>query len=186
MHSVQGSLFAPAGSVGRRHHHQHGALLVLPPRLRRARRETCPAAGPALPSRSAKVVRDILTDACRGRQVEVERVEPIVENLIQSVMPNSGALASPGRVKQQDNYTCRHSVNVGLLLIPRGNAGAPGKRTHWRGNGGIPARFAASHGSYGASPHCTDRRATPRNTRQPAACEAGLFENHHPRPLQRR
>jgi putative nucleotidyltransferase with HDIG domain len=62
-------------------------------------------------------VRDILLDARMGRQVELQKVEPVVERILQSVLRNPGALTSLGRVKQKDNYTFQHSVNVGVLLV---------------------------------------------------------------------
>lgn len=63
------------------------------------------------------VVQDILSDVRLGRQVELERVEPVVEKMIESVLRNPGALTSLGRVKQKDRYTFQHSVNVGVLLV---------------------------------------------------------------------
>jgi putative nucleotidyltransferase with HDIG domain len=63
------------------------------------------------------VVQDILSDVRMGRQVELERIEPVVEKMIGSVLRNPGALSSLGRVKQKDRYTFQHSVNVGVLLV---------------------------------------------------------------------
>ena len=63
------------------------------------------------------VVHDLLNDVRLGRQVELEKIEPVVDKIIQSVLRNSGALTSLGRVKQKDNYTFEHSVNVGVLLV---------------------------------------------------------------------
>ena len=63
------------------------------------------------------VVQDILSDVRLGRQVEMERLDPVVDKIIQSVLRNPGALTSLGRVKQKDSYTFQHSVNVGVLLV---------------------------------------------------------------------
>lgn len=60
------------------------------------------------------VVQDILSDVRLGRQVEMERLDPVVDKIIQSVLRNPGALTSLGRVKQKDHYTFQHSVNVGV------------------------------------------------------------------------
>ena len=75
--------------------------------------------------RSAKLVlteanalmADVMTDVRLGRAVELERLEPVVEKLIQSVLRNPGALSCLGRVRQKDQYTFEHSVNVSVLLV---------------------------------------------------------------------
>lgn len=68
-------------------------------------------------SEARDVVHDILADVRIGRQVELERIAPVADKIIQSVLRNPGALTSLGRVKQKDSYTFEHSVNVGVLLV---------------------------------------------------------------------
>lgn len=75
------------------------------------------AAAKRVLSEARGVVRDILTDARLGRQVELERIAPVAEGIIDSVLRNPGALTSLGRVKHKDNYTFEHSVNVAVLLV---------------------------------------------------------------------
>jgi putative nucleotidyltransferase with HDIG domain len=91
-----------------------------------------PAPGPPVQAKSlseelvvAKVVlaeasalmTDVMADVRMGRMVELERMEPVVEKMIQSVLRNPGALSCLGRVRQKDHYTFEHSVNVSVLLV---------------------------------------------------------------------
>lgn len=64
-----------------------------------------------------KIVHSILQDARIGKQVELEQVEPIVEQMTDSIFRNKDALISLSRIKQKDDYTFLHSVSVGTLLI---------------------------------------------------------------------
>jgi putative nucleotidyltransferase with HDIG domain len=62
-------------------------------------------------------MNNVLADVRLGRMVELDRIEPVVERMIQSVLRNPGALSCLGRVKQKDHYTFEHSVNVSVLLV---------------------------------------------------------------------
>lgn len=64
-----------------------------------------------------KIVHDILNDARIGKQIEVQHIEPIVEEMTASILRNSGALLALCRIKDSDNYTFLHSVSVGALLL---------------------------------------------------------------------
>ena len=66
---------------------------------------------------ASALMNNVLSDVRLGRMIELERIEPVVERLIQSVLRNPGALSCLGRVKQKDHYTFEHSVNVSVLLV---------------------------------------------------------------------
>jgi putative nucleotidyltransferase with HDIG domain len=66
---------------------------------------------------ASALMNNVLSDVRLGRMVELERIDPVVERMIQSVLRNAGALSCLGRVKQKDHYTYEHSVNVSVLLI---------------------------------------------------------------------
>jgi putative nucleotidyltransferase with HDIG domain len=63
------------------------------------------------------VVHSIMTDIRLGKQIEVEKVEPVVERVTESIFRNKDALTSLSRIKQKDNYTFQHSVSVCALLV---------------------------------------------------------------------
>ena len=63
------------------------------------------------------IMRSILNDVRLGRQVHVERMEPVVDKLAGSILRNSGALISLNRIKNKDEYTFQHSVSVATLLM---------------------------------------------------------------------
>jgi putative nucleotidyltransferase with HDIG domain len=62
-------------------------------------------------------MNDVMADVRMGRMVELERMQPVVENIVQSVLRNPGALSCLGRMRQKDHYTFAHSVNVSVLLV---------------------------------------------------------------------
>lgn len=63
------------------------------------------------------MVHDILQDCRLGKQVELEKTEPIVTSITESIFRNPDAIISLLRIKQADKYTYQHSVAVATLLI---------------------------------------------------------------------
>ncbi|MBD9358134.1 HD-GYP domain-containing protein [Methylomonas albis] len=64
-----------------------------------------------------RIVHNVLQDCRLGKQVELEQVEPVVSNIVDSIFRNPDAIVSLLRIKQADRYTFQHSVAVGTLLI---------------------------------------------------------------------
>jgi putative nucleotidyltransferase with HDIG domain len=64
-----------------------------------------------------RVVKGMLNDVRLGKQIELEQVEPMVENMVDSIFRNPDALLPLGRLKDHDNYTFQHSVSVCALLV---------------------------------------------------------------------
>ena len=62
------------------------------------------------------VVHDLMRNARLGKQVQVEKVEPLAEKIIDSVFRNKDALISLTRIKSKDQYTFMHCVSVCALL----------------------------------------------------------------------
>lgn len=69
-----------------------------------------------------KVVRQVLDDVRFGQKIQVDRVEPLVENVVESVFRNQDALLPLVRLKNLDDYTFEHSVSVCALLVAFGRA----------------------------------------------------------------
>jgi putative nucleotidyltransferase with HDIG domain len=85
-----------------------------------------------------KLIHNIMNDVRLGKQVEVEAVEPVVEQLTESILRNSGALLSLCRVKNKDDYTFQHSVSVCALLVTFCHAtGLDAETTRLAGVGGL-------------------------------------------------
>ncbi len=68
-------------------------------------------------SEANKIISNIMHDVRIGKQIEVERIDPVVEKMANSILRNKDALLSLCRIKNKDNYTFLHSVSVGALLI---------------------------------------------------------------------
>lgn len=62
------------------------------------------------------IVRDLLDDVRLGRQVEIEKVEPLVTRIVDSIFTRADALLPLARLKQHDRYTFQHSVSVCALM----------------------------------------------------------------------
>ena len=75
------------------------------------------AAAKQVLAEASTLMADVMSEARMGRMVELEQMEPVVENLIQSVLRNPGALSCLGRMRQKDHYTFEHSINVSVLLV---------------------------------------------------------------------
>jgi len=67
-----------------------------------------------------KVVRHMMEDIRLGQQIQVDRVEPLVEGMVDSIFRNQDALLPLARLKNHDDYTFEHSVSVCALLVAFG------------------------------------------------------------------
>ncbi|MBF0370977.1 MAG: HD-GYP domain-containing protein [Magnetococcales bacterium] len=63
------------------------------------------------------IVGDVLGDVRLGKQVEVGAVKDVVRNMTESMFRNQDAMLSLSLLKQKDDYTFLHSVNVGVFLM---------------------------------------------------------------------
>lgn len=64
-----------------------------------------------------KVIGELMTGVRQGKKVEMERLDPVVNRMSESILRNKDALLSLCRIKEKDNYTFLHSVSVGALLM---------------------------------------------------------------------
>jgi len=64
-----------------------------------------------------RLITDILSRIHIGKQIDTERVSPVVEQMIGSVFRNQDALLSINQIRHVDKYTFEHSVSVSVLLI---------------------------------------------------------------------
>ncbi|KAI5915344.1 HD-GYP domain-containing protein [Thauera sp. 2A1] len=70
----------------------------------------------ALHREATQIVRDMLVDIRLGKQIELEKVEPLVTRIVDSIFTQQDALLPLARLKQHDNYTFQHSVSVCALM----------------------------------------------------------------------
>lgn len=83
----------------------HASLAAEAPRARRLHRE------------ANRIVRSLLTDIRLGAQIELDKVEPLVETMVDSVFSNQNALLPLAGLKRHDTYTFEHSVSVCALMV---------------------------------------------------------------------
>ncbi|MHB1372764.1 MAG: HD-GYP domain-containing protein [Thauera sp.] len=70
----------------------------------------------ALHREANQIVSDMLVDIRLGKQIEMEKVEPLVGRIVDSIFTQQDALLPLARLKQHDNYTFQHSVSVCALM----------------------------------------------------------------------
>jgi len=66
------------------------------------------------------IIRDVMQDVRLGKNVESEKVKYVVSRMIESIFRNRDALASLTRIKEYDDYTFVHSINVCILCLTLG------------------------------------------------------------------
>jgi putative nucleotidyltransferase with HDIG domain len=64
-----------------------------------------------------KVIHGLLSDVRMGKQIQVERLQPVVSQITDSILRNQGTLVSLCRIREGDTYTFQHSVSVCTLLV---------------------------------------------------------------------
>lgn len=74
----------------------------------------------AVRAEADQVIQGVLADARLGKQAQVERVEPVVAEITDSILRNPGTLVSLLRLREGDNYTFTHCVSVATLLVTFG------------------------------------------------------------------
>lgn len=62
------------------------------------------------------IVRSMMGDIRLGKQIELEKIEPLVENIVSSIFRQPNALLPLLHLKDHDDYTFLHSVSVCALL----------------------------------------------------------------------
>ena len=64
-----------------------------------------------------KVVHHLMSDIRMGKQIELDKLSPVVEHITDSIFRNKDAFISLSRIKSKDEYTFQHSVSVCALLV---------------------------------------------------------------------
>jgi HD-GYP domain-containing protein (c-di-GMP phosphodiesterase class II) len=69
---------------------------------------------------SVQVARDVLTDMRLGRAVNVRRVKRTVQTIVDQVLTNETSIVSMTTLRDYDEYTFTHSVNVCIFSVVLG------------------------------------------------------------------
>ena len=68
-------------------------------------------------ARAHTAVKSMMNDVRMGASVTLDRFEPLIVEMTDSLLRNSGALISLGALKDADDYTFQHCVSVSTLMI---------------------------------------------------------------------
>jgi HD-GYP domain-containing protein (c-di-GMP phosphodiesterase class II) len=93
-----------------------GAIQVLPEAIRLGDHERRQIARTVY-VQSARVARDLLTGARLGKAVNFRRVKRTVQSIVDQVLNNESALLGMTTLREFDEYTFTHSVNVCILSV---------------------------------------------------------------------
>lgn len=63
-----------------------------------------------------RIVQDMMGDIRMGKQITVERVEPLVGRVVESIFRQQNALLPLAQLKNHDDYTFQHCVSVCALM----------------------------------------------------------------------
>lgn len=66
---------------------------------------------------ASKLVTEIMSDVKLGKQIEITRLHPVVDDMVSSIFRNQHTLLAITRLHRVDAYTFEHSVGVAVLLI---------------------------------------------------------------------
>ena len=87
---------------------------------------------------ATEVVRSVMQDARLGKVTQVDQVEPVVRDITESILRNTGALLGLLHIKNKDDYTFQHSVSVCALMVAFCRARGMDEQTiHQAGIGGL-------------------------------------------------
>lgn len=84
------------------------------------------------------LVQTMMRDARLGKAIELPHVEPVVQNITESILRNAGALIGLLKIKSRDDYTFLHSVSVCALMVAFcKSTGMDSEMTRQAGLGGL-------------------------------------------------
>lgn len=78
-----------------------------------------------------RVTHSVLGDVRLGKQADVHKMEPMVEEITQSVFRNPDALTTLCRIKNADDYTFQHCVSLCTLMASFANSMGMDANTVW-------------------------------------------------------
>lgn len=67
--------------------------------------------------KAKEAVASMFSEARMGKSIDVEKIEPLIEEISGSLLRNPEALISVARLKTSDDYTFLHSVAVSAMMI---------------------------------------------------------------------
>ncbi|OGS83126.1 MAG: phosphodiesterase [Gallionellales bacterium GWA2_59_43] len=66
------------------------------------------------------LMQDVMRDVRQGEQVDIEKCEPVVDNILDVMFSFPSAMLPLAQVKSRDEYTFQHSVSVASLAVAFG------------------------------------------------------------------
>ncbi|MBF0527950.1 MAG: HD-GYP domain-containing protein [Deltaproteobacteria bacterium] len=71
-------------------------------------------------AQALSVTKEFMNDLRSGKKIEIEKVQDAIEDMIDSVFRNQGAISALLKLKNYDEYTFTHCLNVATLAISIG------------------------------------------------------------------
>ena len=88
--------------------------------------------------RSIHLVREVVEGAKKQKMVNIRKAKHLMENTVNSIMQDESAMLGLANIKNYDEYTFNHSVNVAIYAIALGQRiGIPKKHLSHLGMAGL-------------------------------------------------
>ena len=71
---------------------------------------------------ASSIIQNLMEGMRYGKEIEIESVQSITDQMIESTFRNKDALISLSRIKDKDHYTYMHSVSVSGLMVTFGRS----------------------------------------------------------------
>jgi HD-GYP domain-containing protein (c-di-GMP phosphodiesterase class II) len=113
---VAGSATLQESAENTEHEVMRAASAAPPPVIRTSYAEELTRAV-RIRDQAASVVRSVMNDIRLGKAIDIGRVQPVVQDITESILRNPGALLGLLQIKDKDDYTFLHSVSVCALLV---------------------------------------------------------------------
>lgn len=68
-------------------------------------------------NQAVNVVEGTMRDSRMGKQINIEKIDHVVDNMTDSILSNANAMISLSRIRHADEYTFEHSVSVATFLM---------------------------------------------------------------------
>ncbi len=75
------------------------------------------AEGKKLYSAATEGTTEVLKEIREGKNINVGKVEEVVSSMVDSILDNADTMLTLAKIKEYDEYTFKHSLNVAILTI---------------------------------------------------------------------
>lgn len=126
--------------------------------------------GKTLYTKATEGTTQVLKEIREGKNINVGKIEEVVSSMVNSILENADTMLTLAKIKQYDEYTFKHSLNVAILTI------ALAKYLHF------PKRELQIIGTGGIMHDCGKMKVPPEILNKPGKLSEWEFSNMKKHP----